>query len=257
MSTLSENRIQLDAALKTLFEGLLSGTGGSSTPIPVSRMNIINYVKAKLDELIPEAEGVSFNLSANPNVSNPYDLLINGHLPESVKDVSLSAPLSVLYPTLMGATTGTYEGTEKTGYIVLPVNFLRLSLFKMADWEREIIVPIIPSDPKYRKQSISFLRGGVTRPVAVLNWKSVPTTEGGVTTYNTRRILEYYSIKTSHSVEILHYIPELSPEDFVLVNPMLLDALAWTCASKIMQILGQTDAFKMAVEQVKLSYAGL
>jgi hypothetical protein len=260
MSTLSEERIRLDAAIKALLEGLYLETGGGTiinAPISNVRIHIINYVKAKLDEIIPESEGLFYNLSSNPNVTNPYDLLINAHLEESTKDVKLSAPLQVLSSKAASATTGVHTGQEKTGYVVLPVDYLRLSSFKMADWEREVTIPITPQDPRYKRQSISFLRGGLVKPVAALNWKNIGTTVGEVTTYDMRRVLEYYSVDTSHTVEKLFYVAETVAEDFIAVNPDLLDALAWTCAGKIMQIIGQMDASKLAMERVKLSYIGL
>jgi hypothetical protein len=256
MSTLSEERIRLDAAIKALLEGLYLETGGGTiinAPISNVRIHIINYVKAKLDEIIPESEGLFYNLSSNPNVTNPYDLLINAHLEESTKDVKLSAPLQVLSSKAASATTGVHTGQEKTGYVVLPVDYLRLSSFKMADWEREVTIPITPQDPKYKRQSVPFLRGGLVKPVAVLNWRQI--TEAQVTTM--RRVLEYYSVDTSHTVEKLFYVAETIAEDFIAVNPDLLDALAWTCAGKIMQIIGQMDASKLAMERVKLSYIGL
>lgn len=251
MSSLDTNRVQFEAALKALLVALADGgvTGGETGTILASRLSIINYVKAKLDELIPEGEGVVFALSAAPNFSDPLDLLINAHLDESTKDVILSAPLTVLFPNSATGLSGVAFEDTKTGYVVLPTDFLRLSSFKMSGWKRDVSIPITPQDPLYKKQSIPFRRGGVSRPVAVLSWKDLSGT--------LKRILEYYSVNGSHAVEKLLYIPETLAEDFVAVNPNLLDSLAWMCAGKIMQITGMLKEFELAMAQVKQSYEGL
>ena len=248
MSTLAENRVQFEAALLELFEGLESGIGTGGTILP-ARLSIINYVKAKLDELIPEGEGITFNLATEPNISNPLDLLINAHLDECTKDVILSAPLTVLFPTGMPSGSGTPFDDSKTGYVVLPDNFLRLSSFKMADWKKDLSEAISTQNPKYKKQQFKFLRGSVSFPVAVFNWKLISQTN--------KRIIEYYSISSSHVVEKLFYIPETTAENFVTVNPNLLDSLAWMCAGKIMQITGMVNESKMAQERVNQSYLNL
>lgn len=251
MSSLSTNRVQFEAALKILLEGLTAGSGsggGGSTILP-TRLTIINYVKAKLDELIPEGEGITFALSSEPNVTDPLNLLINAHLDEATKDIILSAPLTVLFPTGIPAGNGTPFEDTKTGYVVLPDNFLRLSSFKMADWKKDITVPITPQNPVYAKQQFSLLRGSVNFPVAVMNWKLI--------SQDNKRILEYYSVDSSHVIEKLLYIPETVAQDFVEVNPNLLDSLAWQCAGKIMQITGMVNEAKMAQERVAQSYNNL
>ena len=250
MSTLSTERVQFEAALLAILGGMDTGAGsgaGMGTTVP-TRATAIEYVKAKLDELIPTGEGVSFALSSSPNVTDPLDLLINAHLDECTKDVILSAPLSVLLPTASSITTGTAYTDATTGYIPLPANFLRLSVLKMADWLRQIEVAITVNDPKYKKQS-TVLRGGISKPVAVLTWKNI----SGAPT----RILEYYSILASHSIDKLLYIPETTAENFITANPNLLDSLAWMCASKIMLITGMLNESKLAQERVIQSYYNL
>lgn len=244
---LAEERIQYEAALKQALEALNIGSGG--TVIAPARISVINYVKAKLDELLPEGEGITFSLSTAPNVSDPTNMLINANLDESVKNVILSAPLPVLFPTAMAPQSGTPFTDAKTGYVILPANFLRLSSFKMADWQREVNIAISSQSKEYQRQSNKYHRGGICKPIAALNWKNEAD--------GLKRIIEYYSIDTSHLVDKLFYIPEQSAEDFVTVNPDLLPSLAWMCAAKILQITGQKIAAEMAMEQVKLSYAGL
>lgn len=253
MSILSVNRQEYESKLEEILVGLgYTGVIGSITD---AELSLINYVKIKLDELIPEGEGITYALSTAPNTSNPIDMFIHSHLPESIKDVSLTAPINALYP--VGITgDGTPFDTDLTyGFIDLPINFLRLQSFKMADWKRSISEKeLMPIDGKaYKNQSSDYTRSGAIKPKAAINWKAG-------TTMN--KVLEYYSILESHTVDKLYYIPsvvsaEYTNEDFILNNPSLLDSLAWMCAGKVMQITGQMDAFKLAMEQVNLSYTKL
>lgn len=335
MASLDDERIQYEAALKALLESLNSdggGIGGGTITNP-TLVSAINYVKAKLDELVPTGKGVTYNLSASPNISNPLDLLIAAHMTEGVKDVILSAPLSVLFPTAL-AGKGVHTEGEKTGYIVLPATFLRLSSLRMADWERDGVLTV-PETPLGKKQSNKWLRGGTVKPVGVLDWKNIAATTGGLktltiaaggtgfapgantltvvqtggslgtinvtasaegiitginsittagtgyavanaltttggtganctvnltaieATYSLKRVINYYSVDTSHVIDKLFYIPEQTAETFLTVNPNLLDALAWTVAGKIMQITGMVNEAKMAQERVQQSYINL
>lgn len=250
MATIDDQRIQYEARLKALLVGLSGGTVVEGGTILPSRLSIINFVKAKLDELVPEGEGITIKLSDEPNVTDPYDLLINAHLDEATKDIILSAPLSVLVPTKLVVTEGTPFAVDSLhGYIDLPVNFLRLTQLLMTEWLRPVEIPITPLSPKYKLQSNTFLRGGIAKPVAVINWRK----NGSVAT----KTLEYYSVSTAHTVEHLLYLHDMVAEDFVAANPVLLPSLAWMCAGKIMEIIGMQVPFQMAMDQVKLSYVNL
>lgn len=249
MATLTDQRLQYEARLKDLLAALSGGTVVEGGTILPSRLSIINYVKAKLDELVPEGEGITIKLSGEPNVTDPYNLLINAHLDEATKDIILSAPLSVLVPTKLAVTEGVpLSDGSLQGYIDLPANFLRLSMLEMVDWLRPVEVPITPTNPKYKLQSTE-LRGGIAKPVAVLKWRKTGT---GVV-----KCLEYYSISTVHTIEQLMYLHDMTAEDFIAANPVLLPSLAWMCAGKIMEIIGAQVPFQMAMEQVKLSYFNL
>ena len=249
--SLADERVQYESRLADILSSL--GVGGTSGDIPLIVMSAINYIKAKLDELIPEGEGITFSLSSTPNITNPTTLLINSQLSECVKDICLSAPLTALFPdaVLPEAPATEISGTPtatgaKTGYIVLPGSFLRLSSLRMADWKKDIITPISPENPIYAKQQFEFRRGTPNFPVAVLNWKII----SGVN----KRTIEYYSVNTSHVIEKLLYIPERTVESFLTVNPNLLPALAWQCASKVLQIFEKDGLAKIAQERVTQSF---
>lgn len=244
---LPTERIQYEAAMKALLEQLVIEGGGGGGGIDPALIDITNYIKAILDELVPTGEGVAFNLSSAPNVSDPLALLIATFLPSGVKDTIQSAPLNVLFPTAITGD-GVHTGDEKIGYVPLPANFLRLSRFRMADWDRDGIITS-PDTPLGERQGNAYTRGGVAKPIAVMDWEVVATVMS--------RVLWYYSIDTSHAIGKLFYIPEQDVVTFLTVNPDLLDSLAWLVASKIMQITGMVNEAKMAQERVNQSYLNL
>lgn len=244
--SLSNERLQYEAALKALLESLNDGGGiGSGTVTDPTRIGVINYIKAKLDELVPQAEGLTFNLSDEPNISDPLDLLISAHLEEGVKDVILSAPISVLKPTAFSGTAVPFGTGEKAGYIALPADFLRLSSFRMTDWKRDALV-VLPESKIGKSQANKYSRAGVNKPVAILTWKNISSV--------LTRVIEYYSVGSNNTIDKLFYIPEQTAEVFLTANPDLIDALAWTVAGKIMQITDKVNEAKLAQERVAQSY---
>lgn len=252
MTTLSTERVRFEAALLELMETYLTGSGSGGSiyggNISLSRLEIVDFVKAKLDELsVDGISGMIFSLSSAPNISDPLSLLINAQLDECTKDILLSAPITVLVPTAQTGATSVPFVDNKSGYIVLADNFLRLSSFKMAEWKRDGEL-ITPQSKKYKLQSTTR-RGGTVKPIGVLTWKNV---DGSL-----KRIIEYYSVINSHAIEKLLYLPETLAEDFIALQPNLLDSLGWQCAGKIMQITGMMDASKLAQERVTQSYNNL
>ena len=229
------------------------GAGGGS--LPVSRLNIINLVKAKLDEVIPEGEGLIFTLSTEPNVTNPLDLLISALLDEAAKNTLMMAPFHILEPSIAEETSGTPDIEDElgeTGYVELPDNFLRLISFKMEEWERPVNIPILNTTPEYFMQKNKYVRGGVSKPVVSINWKVI----ANELTLERIKTLEYYSVPvdSDHAIEHFLYIPETIAEE---VQSNLRDVMTWICAAKILQITGQLDLAQKSMEQVALSLNNL
>jgi hypothetical protein len=243
MATLDQERQDFEDILEAYlqqFIGTGGGTGGTGTILP-TRLTIINAVKAKIDELIPEGEGIQFSLETTPNVSNPYDIFINVIMDECAKELLLIVPIHVIVPVSMSGNGIQMTSDEygRTGYFVLPENFLRLQSFQMEEWDRPVLLPITPLDPLYSLQKNKFVRGGLSKPVAVFNWK------------NTNKVLEYYSVESSHLINHLRYIPETLPEN---VQGNLFDALTWLIAHKVLQIVGTVELSKLAYERTIMCF---
>lgn len=242
MAALDPERTTFEQVLEAYIEQFTSGGGGSGT-IPADRLSIINAVKAKVDELIPEGEGVTitYTSESEPNISNPLDIFINVVMDEVAKELLLMAPLHVLEPTVTTPTPTQILSDDwgKTGYIPLPSDFLRLQSFLMSEWERPVTVPITTLDPLYDLQKNKFVRGGVAKPVAVITWNG------------TTKVLEYYSVQSAHTLGHFRYIPETLPED---VQDNLFDSLTWLIAEKVLQITGQQELAKVAYEKTYLCF---
>lgn len=240
MADLTSERVEFESRLEDYLSGFDSG---GTTTILESRLTLINYVKSKIDEIIPEGEGVVFHTESSPNISDPYNLLINSILDEAAKRTLMSAPIHVIEPTDASSQTPVQEGTDKIGYIPLPDNFLRLIALKMTDWEREVNIAITTYDPLYKLQRNKYVRGGIAKPVAAYNWKMISDSP--------ERVIEYYSVDENHTIEKFLYVPETVAEE---VQSNLTDALTWFCAAMILNIIGMSEAAKIADEQAVLTY---
>lgn len=212
-----------------------------------SRLSLINYAKVKLDEVIPEGEGVKFSEESSPNISDPLNIMINSLLDEAAKRVLLNAPIHVLDPVKSAETTGTQIANDNdVGYIKLADNFLRLVSLKMNDWNREVTQAITTADRRYSVQRNKYTRGRTQKPVAVFMTKTI----GG----EQKRVIEYYSVDGSHAIEYLYYIQETKAED---VQSNLVDALTWVVAGMVLQIIEREDLAKLAFAQEQLCYENL
>jgi len=250
MASISTEQISFEQALANLLAAYEAGTGSGT--IIATRLTLINLVKAKLDEIIPEGEGVQFSVEGDVNISDPLNLLINAILDEAANKTLLDAPLHILDPVNSDVTAGTAEGDESdnhTGYIPLADNFLRFVSLKMADWKREVTEPITTRDKRYRVQRNKYTRGGVAKPVAVFSYRTI-----GDETPEQKRVIEYYSIDSSHNIDWFYYIQETAAED---IQSNLVPSLSWTAAGIILQITERPELAKIAFEQEILNFPNI
>ena len=244
MADLSTEFLSYQTKLIALLESLNSGESGGTTILP-TRLTLINMVKIKLDELIPEGEGVIYDLETSPNISNPYDLYINGLLDEAALNVLQIAPKEILKPKNAAIATGT-QYDANTGYVVVPADYVRLHSFKMSNWAREVEEPITKADPLYKLQGNAFVRGGTKKPILVLNYKVISSV--------VTKILEYYSVVDSHNIDKFLYIAETAAEN---MDDSLYPVLTWMCAGIILQNLKEFDLSTKAMERVQLNLSNL
>lgn len=154
---------QFYQTLLSLLGSSGSGAGDISTP----RLTLIGEVLVKIDELMPQAEGVQFNL-ANSDNSNVVQIYVNSLLDESAKHILQIAPLHILIPSICLENAVFAVGAE-VGFVYMPSDYLRLKSFKLSSWLQEVTIPITTEDPKYALQKYRATRGGAAKPVVVLS----------------------------------------------------------------------------------------
>ena len=141
-----------------------------------------------------------------------------------------------------------FDNGDGTGYVTLPIDFLRLQSFKMTDWDKEVSEAITPQHPLFIRQSNTYTRGGKSKPVCVIMNKNVSST--------IKRVVQYYSLATDDTpaIDQFIYVPEVQAED---VQNTLIEALTWTCAAQVLEAQGYTEASKKAFEHSQLEYQNL
>jgi len=192
----------------------------------MDRQAIIKKVQLKLDEITPYDSGEIVNNS-----------FVDELLDDSVKTLQLKLPGYLSAPTNIGIASGTDNG-DGTGFIQLPDDFIRLVTFKMAEWKIAVTIPITEDNPKYNLQKNTYLRGKPNKPIAVLR---------NIFDSTSKKILEYYSVSTDHTIERAMYIQSMVAE---LLPDELIDTLAYQCAADTYMIMEQPDMAKIAMAKV-------
>lgn len=194
----------------------------------MNRTALINQVKSKIDELSP-SDALIVEVGQDDN--KPIDTIIADLLDESAKEVLLKAPVHRLIAT--GSTNAgvAVSGDSKIGTIDVPSDYLRLVELKMTDWLRPVTELVPQGAPLANMQYNKYLRGGLSKPVAVLSHRS------------NKMVIEYFSVDTNHTVDRFLYIKKDVAEN---IPEVLQDALCWICASRVLAIFGKTEGAKIA-----------
>jgi len=197
----------------------------------MTRANIIELVKAKIDELSPFTD-VSLNTSID---------LVDKIIDDSAKTIMLAAPLYLLTPIeLSTPTAARLNGVVK---IDLPVDFLRLHSVKLTEWKIEVTDTIKTDNPLYKLQKYAPLRGGAQKPVVVI--KSTPT----------HPVIECYSYIDVETIDYIYYIKELDPTetDATSFPDNISDIISWQCAADVIGIMNGNPEKALLKVQEKLT----
>lgn len=192
----------------------------------MDRQAIIKKVQLKLDEITPYDSGEIVN-----------DSFIDELLDDSAKTLQLKLPGYLSAPVNMDIESGTDNG-DGTGFIQLPDDYIRLVTFKMTEWLIAVTVPITEDNPKYNLQKNVYLRGKPNKPVLVLR---------NIFDSTSKKILEYFSVSSDHTIERAMYIQSMVAE---LFPDELIDTLAYQTASDAYLIMEQPDMAKLAMAKV-------
>jgi len=201
----------------------------------MTRQNIIDSVKQKLDELSPFSGDVVDSVDM-------IDKVIDG----SGDIIQRKLPLWMLTPVDFSSATVTQDGSNAYGVIELPTDFLKLYALKMTDWQRTVSGEevIDESHPRYRLQQYSATRGGTYKPVVAITWADDARHSGSTPA----RVLEYYSVDSAHTISTALYIKSQDAEDLA---DELLEPLAWQAAGDVLIAIKQPDIAQQAYGKVE------
>lgn len=105
---------------------------------------------------------------------SPADELLEKLMDGSVENMLRNAPIHLLPPIKVNVASVSFvhekDLANGTGYIALPADFIRLSSFKMAAWQRPVVDVISMTNPLFDMQKNRATRGGVNKPVVVIRY---------------------------------------------------------------------------------------
>ena len=131
----------------------------------MTRIELINTVKARLDELLPfDKKSVVYSQN---DLLQPIDAIIDSQLDSATTELLLRAPLHLLKSKSHTLDSLTIS-PDNIGYINMPSDFLRIALVWLREWERPATVAISKQHPKYAHQRNTYTRGRSSKPVVVL-----------------------------------------------------------------------------------------
>lgn len=172
------------------------------------------------------------------------DELIVSKVEEAVRRVHLTAPLHMLEPGHHFGDNVHWNADGKSGWTLLPDDFLRLTGFRMSDWERTVRVALRPEESGYEMQSSRFagIRGTRQRPVCA------------ITTRPEGLALEFWSCADDRAtVTQATYTPEsrIDANGGIDISPRLRTETVYMAAALTAYALGETEKGNMLAELAK------
>ncbi len=171
--------------------------------------------------------------------------IIKSKVVEAVTRVHSQAPIYLLDS---GNNFGDaiYWKELNSGWVLLPDDFMRLIVFRMSDWERDVYHAIAEDDPEYEKQSSRFkgIRGTPQKPVCAI----VVRPEG--------RVLEFYSCKNHEAlVSKAVYLPYPYIDDNNGINicKKCYTSVIYTISSLVLSAYGDSQKSEAFAELSKTS----
>ena len=202
----------------------------------MTRSALIDAVRARIDEV---ASGRDSLVDVGVEENNPTDTMIDAFLDESALEVLQTAP-AIRLPVKDGSALAVSADPNDTtiGEIALPGNFLRMVCLQMSDWNR----PLYAIEPEgsviATRQKNRYLRGGASKPAAVLEKRPAGY------------YLCYFSTNaTPHAIKRLEYVPALAAD--AVTGQQNIDALCWVCAAKVLTVSQEANAAAAAMEHAR------
>ena len=171
------------------------------------------------------------------------DLIVSKVL-EAVKQAHNDAPYYMLEGKDFSSESVTWNTNDTSGVISLPVDFMRLVMFEMSDWERPVYTAISTLSPEYSKQKSRHkgIRGNAERPVVAIGMQPAG------------RTLEFYASKTNQATisrALYMPIPVIDINDGVDISEQCYQAVLYMTAGLVKATMGETEAAKLFFELYK------
>ena len=173
------------------------------------------------------------------------DEIIRSKIVEAVQRVHAAAPYYLLE---QGHNFGEelYWGDMESGWVLLPLDCMRLVVFEMDDWERAVYTAISTDDVEYDRQRSRFkgIRGTAQRPVCA------------IAVHPEGRVLEFYSCKSEDAhVSRAVYIPypKIDRDGGIDISERCYKAVVYTAAGLTLLNIGETERGN-AVSELALTF---
>lgn len=205
----------------------------------MSRTELIEGVKAKLEEISPFDEPQSFIAAGDAGYDRvkPILLYIDQTLDESAKYCLMNLPLSLLSQDIIHDIMSASIDKKGVGHIGHSEDS-RLIRVRAELWQRDCTSFITTSDALYLIQQNRFTRGGVSKPIVVYNPEQSE--------------LELFSFpafanETTQEIELWH-IPFYAASDGELrlrsaesISSPIYDYIILVCAAQVLDIMGNKE----------------
>ena len=171
--------------------------------------------------------------------------IIESKIVEAVKRIHSEAP-SYLLDGGHNFGDAVYWMEHKSGWVLLPEDFMRFVVFEMDDWARPVFTCANTDGPEYEKQHSRFkgIRGTAERPVCFISVRP----EG--------RVLEFYSCRSEEAkVSRAVYLPYPQIDEYggIEICERCYDAVVYTTAALVLITFGDTEKSTVLNELSKSS----
>lgn len=191
----------------------------------VSLNELIEEVLVSLDE---NAVQCSYLLGNSDNLE--LDSLIQSKLLEAARDVTETADLKQLEPSVMETTVSPRAGG---GFLTIPDDFLRLVSLKMVGWNRSVNMVAEEGSDIDLMQRNKYTRGSVMKPVCVFSHD-----------VNGNRVIEYFGAGDVVKKALYMPIPKIKvgeSGDMLPIPKLLRQAVVKRAAVLVLQVRGEAE----------------
>lgn len=198
----------------------------------VSQERIVEKVREIMNEAGENAVQPDAGFLSEDTLS--LDKYIVSCIPDAVLMVITNSSRCV-NPKENSSVSVVQEAGENYGHIVCPDDFVTLVALKMKGWKRIVSKTYGTDSETYRAQCNEATRAGTYKPVGILTVDA----QG-------KKVIEYYSVKAEHQVEMFVYEASYNEEEGLNMNESdsAFAAICYMTASLVYSIFENPDTAK-------------